>query len=60
VGKVGNAHAGQGVVGTGMLFGMRLMIGENAGAAEEAGEDDVEAGGFGGASGEEIRGDDAE
>jgi hypothetical protein len=43
-----------------MLFGMKLMIGENTGAAEEAGEDDVEAGGIGGASGEEIRGDDAE
>ena len=60
VGKVGDAQAGQGVIGTGMMFGMRLMIGENAGAAEEAGEDDVEAGGIGGASGEEIRGDDAE
>ena len=60
VGKVGDAQAGQGVIGTGMMFGMRLMIGENAGAAEEAGEDDVEAGGIGGASGEQIRGDDAE
>ena len=60
VGKVGDAHAGQGVAGTGMMFGMRLMIGENAGTAEEAGEDNVEAGGIGGAGGEEIRGDDSE
>ena len=60
VGKVGDAQAGQGVIGTGMMFGMRLMIGENAGAAEEAGEDHVEAGGIGGASGEEFRGDHAQ
>lgn len=60
VGKVGDAQAGQGVIGTGMMFGMRLMIGENAGAAEEAGEYHVEAGGIGGASGEEIRGDHAQ
>lgn len=58
--KMGDAHAGQGVVRAGVMFGMRLVIGENAGAAEEAGKDDVETGGIGGASREEIGGDDAE
>ena len=59
-GKVSDAHAGQGGVSVGVMFGMRPMIGENAGAAEEAGEHHVETGGVGSASGEEIRGDDAE
>jgi hypothetical protein len=60
VSKVGNAHAGQGVVRAGVVFGMGLMIGEDASAAEETGEDDIEAGGIGGASRKEIGGDDAE
>ena len=58
--EVRDAHAGQGVVSTGVMFGMRMMIGKDANAAEEAGEDHVETGGIGGASGEQIRGDDAE
>jgi hypothetical protein len=57
--KVSNTHAGQGVVSAGVMFRMRLMIGEDAGTAEEARQDDVETRGIGGASGEQIGGDDA-
>ena len=59
VGEVSNAHARQGVVSAGVMFRMRLMIGEDAGTAEEAGQDDVETPGIGSASGEQIGGDDA-
>jgi hypothetical protein len=60
VSEVGNPHAGEGGMGPGAVFGVRVMIGENARAAEEAGKDNIEAGGLGGAGGEEIGGDDAE
>jgi hypothetical protein len=58
--KMSDAHAGESAVRARAMMGMRLMIGENARAAKEAGKDHVEAGRVGGTGGQQIRGYDPE
>lgn len=58
--EMGNAQAFESAIGESQLLWVRMMMGKNSGTTEKAGDDDVPAGGFGGAGAEQVRRDDAE
>jgi len=57
---MGNSHAVKRGGGALLVLRQWMMVGKNAGAAEESGEDNVDAGSIGGAGGEKIGRDDTQ